>query len=385
MVHHRRVSISNQSTTGSEYYTPYHGYYTRLSARQSTLHHTPLTFTEAGGDPQNGSLVLEESESHSDQFSIASSYCFRGLSDTLTELENKETYENQLQKELVRYQRPMDCDGPPCNNGKRKWFKNGGIVLVVAVVGWYINNVRIQLSDLKHNIEAADSRIADIADARLDTLHKLSEVSNMLHDLRQNQANYRQTIQNIIEQEIDKIYTDKTGRTDFALESAGGRIVKLSPGTENYGPPKSSLLGFSLCDGMHGPRAMIQTGTSPGECWAFKGSNGGVIVKLLGPIKIDAVSMEHISKNISPSGDSTTAPKDFTVWGLKSLTDRGALLGQFTYNIDGSLVQTFNLQQPTHDSFDFVELRVSSNHGNSDFTCVYRFRVHGAMDQLKLK
>lgn len=34
--------------------------------------------------------------------------------------------------------------------------------------------------------------------------------------------------------------------------------MQLSSGTENYAQPKSSLLGIPLCDGMHGPRAIIQ-------------------------------------------------------------------------------------------------------------------------------
>ncbi|KAF7277279.1 hypothetical protein GWI33_008878, partial [Rhynchophorus ferrugineus] len=113
-------------------------------------------------------------------------------------------------------------------------------------------------------------------------------------------------------------------------------------------------------------------GTSPGECWAFKGSNGGAIIKLLGPIRIDAVSIEHISKNISPTGDSTTAPKDFTVWGLKTPTDRGTLLGQYSYNIQGPLIQMFSLSHPPTEAYEIVELRILSNHGNADFTCIYR-------------
>ncbi|XP_030754330.1 SUN domain-containing protein 1-like isoform X2 [Sitophilus oryzae] len=276
----------------------------------------------------------------------------------------------------------MEFHEPPCiqNDRKQIWMKNVMIILFAAVLGWYVNYVRVQIVKLKTDVETANTQVKNIIDARLDTLYKISEIGNEIKDLRQSQNNFRQSVQKMVENEINKMYSDKTGRTDFALESAGGRIVQLSPGTENYGQPKNSLLGISLCEGMHGPRAMIQTGTSPGECWAFKGSNGGAVIKLLGKIKIDAISLEHISKTISPSGDSTTAPKDFTVWGLKTPTDRGTLLGQYSYNIEGPLVQTFTLATKSDETYEFVELRIISNHGNPDFTCIYRFRVHGEME-----
>jgi hypothetical protein len=32
-------------------------------------------------------------------------------------------------------------------------------------------------------------------------------------------------------------------------------------------------------------------------------------------------------------------------------------------------------------TFQAVELSVLSNHGNLDYTCIYRFRVHGILEQ----
>lgn len=53
---------------------------------------------------------------------------------------------------------------------------------------------------------------------------------------------------------------------------------------------------------------------SPGHCWAIKGNSGGVIIKLIAPVKIDSVSLEHISKNLSPTGEISSAPNSFSVW-----------------------------------------------------------------------
>lgn len=52
---------------------------------------------------------------------------------------------------------------------------------------------------------------------------------------------------------------------------------------------------------------------SPGHCWAFKGSHGGAVIKLLGKVQVNAVSLEHISENVSPTGEVSSAPKEFIV------------------------------------------------------------------------
>ncbi|KAL1494554.1 hypothetical protein ABEB36_010134 [Hypothenemus hampei] len=345
-------------------YTPKHRYNTRLSVKQQSVF------------KDENYLLEDESSYSSDRFSTHS---LQEFSENLL----NPTQLNNIQ--LVPFlQEKMDFDAPTCPLDMRQWLKNCSIAIVIASLIWYVNDIRIQFNNIHTEFELVNNRISDIVDARLDTLQRLSEMKNMISDIKESRSNFKHSILETIRNEIDKIYMDKTGLTDFALESAGGRIVHLTPGTENYGQPKNSLLGISICEGMHGPRAIIQTGTLPGECWALKGSSGGVVVKLLGSIKVNAISMEHISKNISPSGDSTTAPKDFSVWGMETLTDRGTLLGQFSYDINGPLVQTFPVQHVLQGSYDYVELKILSNHGNNEFTCVYRFRVHGVMEKTKV-
>lgn len=53
---------------------------------------------------------------------------------------------------------------------------------------------------------------------------------------------------------------------------------------------------------------------SPGHCWAIKGSHGGAVVKLLGKVQINGVSLEHISESVSPTGEISSAPREFTIW-----------------------------------------------------------------------
>lgn len=58
----------------------------------------------------------------------------------------------------------------------------------------------------------------------------------------------------------------------------------------------------------------LQSGVMPGECWAFKGSTGTAVIKLISKVYISGFSLEHISQNISPTGDISTAPRDFAVF-----------------------------------------------------------------------
>jgi hypothetical protein len=62
-------------------------------------------------------------------------------------------------------------------------------------------------------------------------------------------------------------------------------------------------------------------GSSPGECWAFRGSEGSVVINLSSGIYVKAVTLEHIPATLAPDGVISSAPKDFQVFGLTSLTD----------------------------------------------------------------
>lgn len=56
-------------------------------------------------------------------------------------------------------------------------------------------------------------------------------------------------------------------------------------------------------------------------------------------------------------------------------------LGTFEYNLEERPVQTFTLDPDNTlqelSYIDHIRMEVLSNHGHADFTCVYRFRVHG--------
>ncbi|XP_012584641.1 PREDICTED: SUN domain-containing protein 1 isoform X2 [Condylura cristata] len=177
-----------------------------------------------------------------------------------------------------------------------------------------------------------------------------------------------------------KLYSqDKTGMVDFALESGGGSILSTRC-SETYETKTAliSLFGIPLWYYSQSPRVVIQPDIYPGNCWAFKGSQGYLVVRLSMTIYPTTFTLEHIPKTLSPTGNITSAPKDFMVYGLENeYQEEGQLLGQFTYDQEGESLQMFHVLKRPERAFQVVELRISSNWGHPEYTCLYRFRVHG--------
>ncbi|XP_010282845.1 PREDICTED: SUN domain-containing protein 2-like [Phaethon lepturus] len=183
----------------------------------------------------------------------------------------------------------------------------------------------------------------------------------------------------IVGQALRRYSEDRVGMVDYALESAGASVINTRC-SETYETRTAllSLFGIPLWYHSQSPRVILQPDVNPGNCWAFRGSQGFAIIRLSSIIRPTAVTLEHIPKALSPQGTIPSAPKDFAVYGLKEEgEEEGLLLGQFTYNHDGDPIQTFYLEGDTVGTYQLVELRVLSNWGHPEYTCIYRFRVHG--------
>ncbi|XP_043499733.1 tetratricopeptide repeat protein 39C-like isoform X2 [Polistes fuscatus] len=133
----------------------------------------------------------------------------------------------------------------------------------------------------------------------------------------------------------------------FALYELGSSLCT----NDNIEEGKNFLLRAQTQYRDYDFESRLNIGVLPGECWAFKGSSGTVVIQLLGPVYISGVSLEHISPSISPTGETTTAPKEFSVWNKAK------------------------------KAYEIVEVKIHSNNGNRDYTCVYRIRVHGTLRQ----
>ncbi|NXY10715.1 SPAG4 protein, partial [Pteruthius melanotis] len=136
----------------------------------------------------------------------------------------------------------------------------------------------------------------------------------------------------------------------------------------------------------------------PGNCWAFKGHQGQVVIRLPARVHLTAITVQHITKEASPSGTIISAPKDIAVFvslpgtsagdlalgGMDADREEETLLGMFTYNMEKHPIQTFPLKNMLLPrAFSRVKLLVKSNWGNPWYTCIYRVQVHGKMENRK--
>lgn len=185
--------------------------------------------------------------------------------------------------------------------------------------------------------------------------------------------------------EMEK-YLDTSGRPDYALESTGGRILSIgstqlaSLAHNKFQAMMTYFLGFStaLPFVTNSPRYVIQPSIMPGECFAFIGK-GEITIQLIKSVFIDAVGVEHILADVSPTRDISNAPNQFSVYGLDDAHDTNPThLGDFSYDI--ARAQPLQVFPITNRSpFPIVRFHIHSNHGHANNTCVYRIRVHGTL------
>ncbi|KAM5147750.1 SUN domain-containing protein 2 isoform 2-T2 [Mantella aurantiaca] len=189
----------------------------------------------------------------------------------------------------------------------------------------------------------------------------------------------REEVYEIVNRALQRYSEDRIGLVDYALESSGASVLNTRC-SETYETKTAllSLFGVPLWYQSQSPRVILQPDSNPGNCWAFRGSQGYAVVRLSSRIRPTAVTVDHIPRSLSPKSTISSAPRDFTVYGLEEETQKeGVLLGNFTYSQAGDPIQTFPIKGENLSTYELVELRIQSNWGHPEYTCVYRFRVHG--------
>lgn len=210
--------------------------------------------------------------------------------------------------------------------------------------------------------------------------HYISPLEAKISRLEENYDSCLREAQHIVKREIDYYDADKTNQTDYALESSGATVVTTRC-TKSY---LDRNVQYSI-DGLlpvfftsNSPRVVIQPSITPGECWSFAGAEGVLVIQLSRTIIPTSFTYEHIRKELTPDLHIDSAPKHFRIKSLKDANDQeGLLLGEYTYDKDGDPLQQFNVQNPNPIPTRFIELLIQSNHGELQYTCLYRFRVHG--------
>ena len=160
--------------------------------------------------------------------------------------------------------------------------------------------------------------------------------------------------------------------------------------------------------------AFLHPDTQPGSCWPFAGSKGIATVQLPYTVMVESVSIDHVPKSLlMKDQDQSSAPRNIKVYGLPPCEGqcdgfdfdlkKEFLIGEVNYDIESdSSTQTFvfsanedtksqvedeascsvtaeSCQAPGKKNVPVaaVRLEITSNWGNEEYTCLYRFRVHG--------
>ncbi|XP_078135361.1 SUN domain-containing protein 3-like [Sander vitreus] len=171
--------------------------------------------------------------------------------------------------------------------------------------------------------------------------------------------------------------------SNFALESQGARILHdLS--SDTYWPPGLETIWDQIHKWLYSSKArrsVIQGHLSliPGQCWPFSGDRGHLVIALSHPVSITSVTLGHITKYQSPYEYISSAPREFSIYGIRTTDEEGTYLGTLVYDEDGAAFQTFKLPNPDKGIFRYVKLQIDSNWGNIDYTCLYSFRVHNSL------
>lgn len=204
--------------------------------------------------------------------------------------------------------------------------------------------------------------------------------------------NWFKTTSMIVQEALAKYDADRLAMADYALESAGGSILCSSNTYYSKSGALYSLFGVPLWYHSSTPRMVIQPEIQPGTCWAMDTNQGYVTIQLAMPVVLTSVSLQHIAREVSPLGRLDSAPKEIAITGQEASVDSPEVfLGKFTYDTNKAPIQIFDIKDPyctpsfldggkcgpNTRPFSVVTLKVLSNHGNPEYTCIYRFRVHG--------
>ncbi|TIA72420.1 hypothetical protein E3P91_02033 [Wallemia ichthyophaga] len=226
------------------------------------------------------------------------------------------------------------------------------------------------------------------------------------------------TVSDIVESSLRRYSADTIGKTDYALFTAGARVIPSQTSPTYSITPVSfvrKVLGKMLGSGTRAygrpPVTALHPDTNVGMCWSFHGSAGEIGVKLARPaVPISGYTIDHASPLLVQ--DRSSAPQTVELWGIsddqnqiekiKEINEEvieeisreysvneaapagnSALLAVDTYDLNKHHIQTFevrNIVKEMDFRADAVVLRVNDNHGNKHHTCLYRLRVHSTDD-----
>ena len=223
-------------------------------------------------------------------------------------------------------------------------------------------------------------------------------------------------IGHLVDTAMSRHSKDTIAKADFALHSGGAMVIpSLTSNTHEIKPQgvRQQVVGYLTGHGYalgRPPITALHHETHVGHCWPFEGDQGQLGVTLSRVVRIEEVSIDHVARDVA--WDLSSAPRKMELWGLVEgasnwakvaawdearakageeipaqpgslpSSARYVRIAEFEYDIEAPQeVQTFAVDEEVRErgmDFGIVVLRVLGNWGQQ-FTCLYRFRVHGRM------
>jgi len=179
------------------------------------------------------------------------------------------------------------------------------------------------------------------------------------------------SIQTAVNNALNALQHDGTGRADVAAITAGGSVDAHDTSPTYKTASRLEWFFFAA-----GPEVALRANDA---CWRCAADDCTLTVRLRAPVRISAVSIEHFSRFVE---EPFTGPRGFQVSAMsadarKPTDSRNDFVHVVSgeYAKDGAVIQTFEAENLVVSSR--VRLQVISTHSNLPWVCIKRFRVHG--------
>uniref|UniRef100_A0A7E4VT85 SUN domain-containing protein n=1 Tax=Panagrellus redivivus TaxID=6233 RepID=A0A7E4VT85_PANRE len=163
--------------------------------------------------------------------------------------------------------------------------------------------------------------------------------------------------------------------TDFAADYLGGIITNASPTYQD-----KTIVSFAgipiFYETPNSPSIMLHRSVhklNETDHWKMDGRGGNFSIALHEPTIIHSFGYRHV--NVT---DVHPAPAHFTFAVRSNRHESPHRVGRWVYNATVGGLQRFYLEKPI--TAQFVDVRVLSNHGDPDYTSMFRFFVFGERD-----
>eukprot|EP00455_Lapot_gusevi_P033328 TRINITY_DN3642_c0_g1_i1.p1 TRINITY_DN3642_c0_g1~~TRINITY_DN3642_c0_g1_i1.p1 ORF type:complete len:718 (+),score=133.21 TRINITY_DN3642_c0_g1_i1:70-2223(+) len=243
-----------------------------------------------------------------------------------------------------------------------------------------LKEVHAALSASQQQLTTLQQQVSQ-QDISLDSLRsKLEATHTHVNQLSQQMETFatEDFVQQHVDEAMERLHADGTEQVDWAFWANGGHILEHSQTSQEHLQGLdflSAWLHESFVDHQK-PEQILKPDMTAGNCWPMKGQQGYVVIQLRQPVRLTQVAIEHLSHKIAV--DFSSAPKRMALYGIRSMQhlDQADLLVSFEYRSAARQLQQFSIPQ-SDVAYPAVRLEIQSNHGNPNFTCLYRVRVHG--------